>query len=179
MTNNFVENLVHLNLAERPSLDELRVYPIANEALQVDFSAGTGKNNAQAVNDGLNAVQDVVRLDGVEGLASADGFKAVMTNGSGSLQALVNSLSSIRESIDNYAGIIDRVMGNHGGLRNFIPSALFESPQHLVASITGDVSLAGLFRAQAIAQGMYPAQPLPERAKNLRKQFEIEPAGFR
>lgn len=111
-------------------------------------------------------------------VAPADSFKSIMTQGTGSLQALVNSSPSLQDSIETHAEVIDRVIGQHGGLKTFVASALFESPMQLVALITGDVSLASLFKAQAVAQGLYPGQAVSEHAKNLRP-FEIEPAGFR
>jgi hypothetical protein len=111
--------------------------------------------------------------------APADSFASIMTKGEGSLKNLIDSSVSIKQSIEAYGTIIDQVIAQHGGLKNFQPSALFETPQHLVAGITGDVSLAGLFRAQAVAKGLYPAQALPERAKTIRLDFELPDQSFR
>jgi hypothetical protein len=114
----------------------------------------------------------------VGGGVAAESFQVIMSSGVGSLKALIESSTSLKQSIATHGAVIDRVIAQHGGLKNFQPSALFESPQHLVAGITGDVSLAGLFRAQAVAKGLYPAQALPERAKHLR-DFDMQDLSYR
>jgi hypothetical protein len=148
----FQEELVRLNLEERTAPRGLLGLPALNSVTAEDFT--------------FSFVDEMIQLNRAgrtgQDVAPADSFSRLMSSGEGSLQTLIDSSVNMKNAITTYATVIDRVIEQHGGLKNFQPSALYKSPKDLVAVITGDEPLAGIFKAQAIAKGVYPAQPLPE-----------------
>jgi hypothetical protein len=157
---------------------------VFDEPIEINLAERTpGNLNSPVMEDTPAAyrdqafVVDVVQFNVAEHAhAPADSFGTIMSNGKGSVQALIDSSQSMKDTISVHTRVIDRVMAQHGGLKNYKPSALFETPEALVASITGDASLASLFKAQSIAKGLYPAGPLSERSRTIVAEFDGLPS---